>query len=855
MTVAMLLVVGGLAQTPAMIPEGWFPFVIPWDDALKGTATDVSFLNEAPAGKNGPIVVRGGRFVESKTGKRIRFFGTNCGARAAFPSKSDADKIAAHMAKLGINIVRFHHLNNGWDLDGGTIWKPGRTFLEVDPKQLDKLDYFVAALKRHGIYSNINLQTAREYLPEMGFAETVRQIPNFQKKVDKFDRKMIALQKQYARDLLDRVNPYTKLRYRDDPALAVVEINNENSLVGWPGESPGSVLPGLPEPFRGQALKLWNEWLRKKYGSDARLAKAWASASTISGGSLIGPGRAWSTENQGGSDVTYTPLVSSGNLVAARPLRVDIRSHTGPNWHLQAHIAGLDLKEGQTYTVKFRARSDRANRVNVQARLDKEDWRMLGLDATFEVGPEWRERSYSFVARGVEPNHARVGFVLGDARGTLEFERLQLFRGLEADAIEPGQSLAKGNIEFAGAGLGPKYRDYCAFVLDTEKAYSEEMRGYLRRDLGFAKVNLIDTQVGWGGLSAFTREASMEFADNHSYWNHPVFLGADWDAKNYRVDRKALVDVLDGDGGALGPMARNRWAGKPYTVSEYNHPAPSDYQIEMMPLLATIAALQDWDGFYTFDYGATGTGAANDRIDGYFSCATNPAKAAFFPATALIFRLGQVPPLATGQTVRFDASMWPGMGTSEDLWRAKGAFPSVLGVRTAITVGGREAGPFGQGVSKGLLRTAGGRALVQETPRAVTVVGFLGGLSYRTPQFAINIPKWGNDFAALSLNPLDGQALAQSGRLLLTLGGRVENPGMGWNADRTSVSGQWGTGPSIAEAIPASVSFRHAGALKGWALDGRGRRVRAIPTTYRSGFVGVQTDARTGSMWVELAAK
>jgi hypothetical protein len=229
-----------------------FPFVIPWDDAVQGTATDVSGLDREPAGTAGFIVVRDGVFVEETTGRRVRFFATNLAARAAFPSRADADRIAARMAKLGINLVRLHHLQNSWEKPGGTIWK-GKPFVEVDPAQVDKLDALVAALKRHGIYTNLNLSTTREYVPELGFPQSVRRIPfDFDKKVDEFDRSMIELQKDYARALLDHVNPYTGLAYRDEPALAFVEINNENSLVGWPHEAPGEGLDALPEPFHAE---------------------------------------------------------------------------------------------------------------------------------------------------------------------------------------------------------------------------------------------------------------------------------------------------------------------------------------------------------------------------------------------------------------------------------------------------------------------------------------------------------------------------------------------------------------------------------------------------------------------------
>lgn len=78
---------------------------------------------------------------------------------------------------------------------------------------------------------------------------------------------------------------------------------------------------------------------------------------------------------------------------------------------------------------------------------------------------------------------------------------------------------------------------------------------------------------------------------------------------------------------------------------------------------------------------------------------------------------------------------------------------------------------------------------------------------------------------------------------------------LGINAERTCVSDQRGTGPSIAEAIPAEIAFRHSGPLKAWALDGRGRRVRLLTTTFDDGFVGLNTDGAVASMWVELAPR
>jgi hypothetical protein len=169
------------------------------------------------------------------------------------------------------------------------------------------------------------------------------------------------------------------------------------------------------------------------------------------------------------------------------------------------------------------------------------------------------------------------------------------------------------------------------------------MRSYLRDTLGFKKANIIDTQVSWGGLTSIIREKESEFADNHEYWNHPTFLGGSWDPKNYRVDRRALVN--DPGWGTLGSLSKWRIVGKPYSVSEYNHPAPSDFQCEMMPLYGSLAAMQDWDIIYTFSYEGTGSREKNDMYDGYFDFGRNPAKMAFFSTMALLFRQGLFAPL------------------------------------------------------------------------------------------------------------------------------------------------------------------------------------------------------------------
>jgi len=86
-----------------------FPFVLPWNDATPGV-TDLSSWLDTPAGKHGFIhAERDGHLYAGR--RRIRFFGVNFCFGANFPRRDDAESIAARLAKFGINVVRFHHMD------------------------------------------------------------------------------------------------------------------------------------------------------------------------------------------------------------------------------------------------------------------------------------------------------------------------------------------------------------------------------------------------------------------------------------------------------------------------------------------------------------------------------------------------------------------------------------------------------------------------------------------------------------------------------------------------------------------------------------------------------------------------
>jgi len=221
--------------------------------AAQPSPVDVSFLLDAPAGKHGFLTVRDGHLATAD-GKRVRLWGVNItdwspGSRQ-IPSKDDAAFWAATLARFGVNCVRFQFLD--LPVPRGLI-QAGANTRSLAPDALDREDFFIAELEKRGIYINFNLLVGRPFQAGDGVADASL-LREGAKGTSLFDKRMIELQEEYARQLLTHENPYTHLPYTKDPAVAIVEINNENTInVGY----------HLPSAFYEKELTgLYNQWLQ-----------------------------------------------------------------------------------------------------------------------------------------------------------------------------------------------------------------------------------------------------------------------------------------------------------------------------------------------------------------------------------------------------------------------------------------------------------------------------------------------------------------------------------------------------------------------------------------------------------------
>jgi hypothetical protein len=866
---APLIFWGGAAAAE----EPLFPFVISYD--APQNITNVSAWLERPAGKHGFVHAQDGRLV-SAAGP-IRFWATNLCFEACFPSHEQAERVAARLARLGINCVRMHHM------DSSAIWGDSPNKLTIDPKKIERLDCLIYQLKLHGIYTDLNLHVSRSLGKAEGFVAQ-QERPKYDKGLGNFEPRMIELQKKYARDLLTHVNPYTKTPYAEEPAVAFVEISNEDALFAiWSGNQ----LDNLPEPYATTFRKLWNAWLRKKYGSTEKLRRAWNVSQQPLGGELLRNGDfsqplegAWrlQTDRETKAELSVQPDGPEGRrclrLVVARPGEVA--------WNPQLMQAGFAVKKDTAYTLTFFIRSDAKRQVGVNCMMAHEPWQRLGLSAKVDVGPDWQPYRRTFTAERDDPN-ARITW--NELKpGSYELAAVSLrpggITGLAADAGLEDQSvpvLLHNQLDATEAARN----DFVDFLWDTERDYWWGMYRFLKDELKVRPL-VSGTQLGYSPVHI---QAGLDYLDAHAYWNHPRFPGRPWDPKNWTVRNVALVNS---PGGTLASLAARRVAGMAYTVSEYNHPEPNQYAAEGFPMIAAFGALQSWDAIFSFSYSHNAEFEPR-KITGFFNINSPTPRLAHMPACAAMFLRGDVAsarqtvvaPLSleaerqklhetlnarklTADNLGLDPQLSLLHGMALEI--GKGKPPAASGVTGRLPARATHALPkdAAQFVSDtGQLRwdvaQQGAGFFVADTPRTKLFTGFVRGRTFELGDVRLKIGPTRLDWATVSMVCIDGEGFDKPGRVLIAATGLAQNQGAELKrlgGDDVTLGNQWGSEPVLCEGVPAEVVLPVAsGRVRFYPLDESGGRRAAAPATAQADKTLLVLDPKYTTVWYEVQVR
>ena len=859
----LLLLTTVLTTTAFAQNETRFPWVMPWDDATKNAA-DVSFLNPAPLTAKQRIKVQGGHFFDA-TNRRVRLMGTGTSAGANFPSKEDAPKIAARLHKLGFNIIRLHHMDATWATPD--IFAGDEKRETISPDSLDKLDFFVAQLKQNGIYVDLNLHVSWAPSKEVGFPDTDK-IPELGKQTSYFEKRSIEHQKSYAKQFLEHVNPYTKLKWADDPVVGLIEITNEDTIFG---EAFTGSYQNWPPYYRDQLQGKWNNFLKAKYASHEALLRAWAGNSEL-GPNLLknaqfeNDGDGWTFEKQNGNyDTKFEPAEGGPS---GKALHLSVTELADQTWKHQVHQNNLNFEDGAVYTLQFWAKSDKNRGVPLYLGYDKEPWNHVGEGGRVNLTTEWKKFTRVIAANNPLLDHNRLSFQIGEQLGDIWLADLTLRKGIVIE-LSPDQKLEDGAIPLTIAGNTPQGSDWIDFLLGVERDYSLMMKDYIQKDLG-AKSPVACSQAWLGGLGGVLRESRMDWVDMHAYWQHPNFPHKSWDPNDWTIENTAMVREYNG--GTIPHLAQHRVEGKPFTVTEYNHPAPNDYATETMPLIASYAAWQDWDGIFLFDYHGSNDKWDSDKIVSYFSSSSDPNKMAALPAASLIFLGDLLKPVERKSTLIVPrgsvtdaiarnsiagfwesnvARLWSQNGATRNDWLQSHIDIRLVDGNTPLSIE-RQWLPSSDAL-EWHTDAPGSSLFTLKGAKTKAAIGFLGGQWIDLDGLVVQMEKTPRNFVTLTLTPRDEKPVAQSKSLLLTALADIENKDMKWNETRTSVGNNWGIGPTMAQGIPAQIILRtDAKKATVWALDGSGKRTQMVPSQIVNGQLRFRIGAQFQTVWYEI---
>lgn len=230
-----------------------------------GSALDLSSLVEKPAGQHGRVAIGpGGDLVfAAAPDQPVRMLGFNGFSAEIWKEpdvgvfRSKVTLFAQAARRQGYSLYRVHGF-----LDR-SLCEGAAEDMSIQPDKLDRWDFLLSELKREGIYCHVVIFSFGLY--ERGAVNP--------KTFDERDKHKLQLylggeweRKRFrygAETVLNHVNPYTGLAWKDDPAIAFVEFYNEQEL-GL--DRMGQTLSDYPDA-KAFLEREWRKWLCARHGA------------------------------------------------------------------------------------------------------------------------------------------------------------------------------------------------------------------------------------------------------------------------------------------------------------------------------------------------------------------------------------------------------------------------------------------------------------------------------------------------------------------------------------------------------------------------------------------------------------
>ncbi len=234
----------------------------------------LKYLLDAPAGKHGFVKISPKeKRLYFEDGTKALFYGVCFKAYFNDWSKKvpekEMERLLDGLTVMGVNMIRNQiTARKLYDFKAG----------KFRPVTIDNFDRFFYEMKKRGIYMHLNLNLGNgstEKWPKLGEAYKVNKKYGLNRHNLIMNKCFIEPQKIFADKLLNHVNPYTKLAYKDEPGIISLQLGNEQHTYSRPGWRKWEKMQG---PYRKEIEDAWNSFMKNKYKNQAALKNSWGTS-------------------------------------------------------------------------------------------------------------------------------------------------------------------------------------------------------------------------------------------------------------------------------------------------------------------------------------------------------------------------------------------------------------------------------------------------------------------------------------------------------------------------------------------------------------------------------------------------
>jgi hypothetical protein len=481
------------------------------------------------------------------------------------------------------------------------------------------------------------------------------------------------------------------------------------------------------------------------------------------------------------------------------------------------------------------------------------------------VGPHYRNYKVVFKAPENNNGNLRIWFRFEFNLGKFYIDDV-IFKEASKRGLETDESLEQSTVKRVSSGeihgfSKQRITDLTEFYAQTQINFLNEMKIWLKDSLG-VQAPLAGTNWFVGPEDAFVQN-TLDYIDNHSYWDHPQFPNQPWSPTDWKINN---TPMMAGTGSTIENLFSGlRVKNKPYTVSEYNHGYPNQYQSEMLPIITSYLSFNGADGIMFFTYSGSWDWDA-DKLDGYFDLHRNHSVMAGFPIYSYVFRNAFIEEAHVQQVVNYRKSDILEMPLNmENSWGTHIPYSKKLSYNNRIEITFNEDesynaqnlppptnGPYS--LNNGEIYWDKNGLFSINTSKFAAIGGYLNENSgAETEMLKL---KSGSGFGSISWLSLADSALNVSSKSVIYVGSKQQNTAMQWDGSNT-VHNNWGRNPT--KIAPLLLELKLKNATEGFKvtpLDILGKRLQSKTkyfVTDEFGYSNVMLDlAEDQTVWYAL---